>query len=149
MTLPVPRWSSPPRRWDPLREFEDLYEQMGQLMQSTFGRAPGAAWVPLADLSETEDAYVVEVDLPGVKRDDVNVEVNGNELAITGEIKERERVGWFRHRTRRTGQFEYRTTLPRDVDAEKIEATMAEGVLNVRVPKSEQAKPRRIPITQG
>ncbi|MDP8928091.1 MAG: Hsp20/alpha crystallin family protein [Actinomycetota bacterium] len=149
MTLPAPRSSSPPRRWDPFREFEDLYEQMGQLMQSTFGRVPDAAWVPLADLSETEDAYVVEVDLPGVKRDDVNVEVNGNQVAITGEIKERERVGWFRYRTRRTGRFEYRTSLPRDVDAEKIEATMTEGVLTVRVPKSEQAKPRRIQITEG
>lgn len=153
MTLPVLRSGSTLGRWDPFREFEDLYQQMGRLMETSFGGANRggnggmAGWAPLADLSETEDAYLVEVDLPGVKRDDVSIEQVGNELSITGEFKERERTGWLRSRTRRVGRFEYRTTLPHDVDSDKIEAELTDGVLTVRVPKTEAAKPRRIAIT--
>jgi len=150
MTLPVRRELSPLRRWDPLRELDDFHDRMSQIMSSVFGVTPWASesrmWTPLADVSETDDAYLVEVDLPGVKRDDIEVEVTGNELVITGELKERERAGWLRSRTRRYGRFEYRTTLPQDVKAEEIGAELAEGVLTVRVPKSEAAKPRRIPI---
>jgi HSP20 family protein len=75
--------------------------------------------------------------------------VIGNELTVTGEVKERERAGLLRSRTRRIGEFEYRVTLPNDVDAEKIDASLTEGVLTVRVPKSKRAKPRRIEITPG
>jgi HSP20 family protein len=147
MTLPASRSGSPPRRWDPVREFDDLFDQMGRLVQTTLSSGT-AAWVPSADVTETDDAYVVEVELPGVKRDDVDIEVNGNELAITGEIKERERVGLFRRRTRRVGEFEYRVVLPGDLD-ENVEATLSDGVLTVRVPKAEHAKSRRIEITEG
>jgi HSP20 family protein len=69
-------------------------------------------------------------------------------LLITGEFKKRERVGLLRRRTRRIGEFEFRVTLPSDVNADKIDAKLAEGVLTVRVPKSERTKPRRIEISQ-
>lgn len=152
MTLPAVRSSGPLARWDPFREFEDLYTQMGRLMDTAFGRVGngGSAvrtWAPAADVSETEDAYLVEVDLPGVKREDITVDLVGTELAITGELKEKERQGWFRQRTRRTGQFAYRVTLPQDTDADKITAALDAGVLTVRVPKTEAAKPRRIAIS--
>jgi HSP20 family protein len=152
MALPAVRSSSPLTRWDPFRELEDLYSQMGRWMDSVVGRFDGAdggvrAWMPLADVSETPEAYLVEVELPGVKRDDVTIDLVGRELAISGELKEKERQGWFRHRTRRTGQFAYRVTLPHDVNADGIEATLESGVLTVRVPKSDAAKPRRIAIT--
>jgi HSP20 family protein len=139
------------RPWDPFREFEDLRGQMGRLMDSVFGRVDGetSAWSPLGDVSETADAYLVELDVPGVRREDIDVEMMGNELVITGELKEKERDGRFHHRTRRFGRFGYRTTLPRQVDADKIEATMDNGVLTVRIPKSESVKPRRIEITGG
>lgn len=150
MTLPVRRELSPLRRWDPLRELDDFHERMSQLMSSVFGATPWVGesqiWTPLADVSETDDAYLVEVDLPGVKRDDIDVEVTGNELVITGEFKERERTGWLRSRTRRVGRFEYRTMLPQDVNSEQISAELSDGVLTVQVPKTEAAKPRRIPI---
>ncbi len=151
MSLPAPRSSSGPARWDRFSEFDDIYRRMGQLLSSVFpqGNDLTGGWSALADISETESDYIVEVDLPGIKQDDVQVEVLGNELAITGDVTERERVGWFRHRTRRTGHFEYHATLPRDVDADNVEASMAEGVLMVRIPKAESAKPRRIPITSG
>jgi HSP20 family protein len=155
MALPVLRRSGNQQatRWDPFAEFEELYDRMGWLMDAIwggFGRpADTAAWSPLADVSETDDAYLVEVDLPGVKKDQVNVEVTGGELVITGEITQRERTGALRRATRRQGKFVYRTTLPGDVDPGKVTASLADGVLTVRVPKAETAKPRRIEITSG
>lgn len=135
---------------DPVRELEDFYDQMTRLMPPTLARgAEPAWWRPAADLSETDDAYVVEVELPGVPREHIDVAVAGNELAITGELKERERAGMLRQRTRRWGRFEYRTTLPQDVDADKIDATLSEGVLTVRVPKTERGKSRKVEITQS
>jgi HSP20 family protein len=113
---------------------------------SSPGMTNGGAWLPQADIEETDDAWIVEAELPGVDRKDVNVELREGELVITGEIKEKERKGVVRRRTRRTGQFEYRVTLPGQTDPEKIEASLHEGVLTVRVPKAEQAKPRRIEV---
>ncbi|MGW4115483.1 Hsp20/alpha crystallin family protein [Actinosynnema sp. NPDC004786] len=146
MTLPAVRPSRSPDRWDPFREFEDLYRQLGRWMDTVSG-GPDGAWSPSADVSETEDAYLVEVELPGVRREDVAVELAGGELAISGEFKEKERQGLFRHRTRRTGRFAYRVTLPREVDADAVAAELADGVLTVRAPKGEAARPRRIAIT--
>ncbi|SDD13662.1 Hsp20/alpha crystallin family protein [Actinokineospora iranica] len=147
MALPAVRSGNQVGRWDPFREFEDLYSQLGRWMDSALGRLDqGIAWAPLADVTEVEDAYVVEVDLPGVKREDVAIELVGNDLVVTGELKQKERQGLLRHRTRRTGEFSYRVTLPDSVDADKVEASLDEGVLTIRVAKSEAAKPRRIAI---
>lgn len=147
MALPAVRSSDQLGRWDPFREFEDLYTQMGRWMDSAFGRLDQhTAWAPSAEVTETEDAYLVEVDLPGVKRDDVTIDLIGNDLVVIGELKQKERQGLLRHRTRRTGQFSYRVTLPDSVDADKVDASLDEGVLAIRVPKSEAVKPRRIAI---
>lgn len=151
MTLPVLRTSEHLREWDPLRELDAFHRRMTQLMSAAFD-ASGlehwpARWTPPADVSETDDAYQVEVDLPGVQRDDVDVQFSGRELSVSGEFKERERAGLFRTRTRRSGRFEYRALLPQDVDADAITAELADGVLTVRLPKQEAAKPRRIPVT--
>ncbi|WDV56588.1 Hsp20/alpha crystallin family protein [Streptomyces coeruleorubidus] len=108
------------------------------------GVTGGAALAPLADVSETDEAYEIEVDVPGVKRDDINIEMAERELVISGEFKERERTGVLRRGTRRTGRFEYRTVLPGEINTEGVEAT-----LSVKVPKAEAAKPRRIEITAG
>ncbi|WP_199432882.1 Hsp20/alpha crystallin family protein [Qaidamihabitans albus] len=149
MALPAVRSSGSVGRWDPLREFEDLYSRLGQWMDSMTGTVEEGrrAWSPLADIAETDGAYLVDVELPGVKREDVTVDLTGRELTINGERKEKERQGWFRHRTRRTGQFHYSVTLPHDVDADRIDATLADGILTVRAPKSDAAKPRRITVT--
>lgn len=148
MTLPVQRPGRPAARWDPFREFEDLYNQMGRLWDRAFdtGTPLAGSWSPLADVCETDDSYVVEIDVPGVKRDDLSVQLTGNDLVVTGELKETEREGMFRRRTRRTGSFEYRTNLPSDVRADDIEAHLNEGVLVLRVPKAEVAQPRKIEI---
>jgi HSP20 family protein len=150
MRLPAIRSTSPSRRWDPSREFEDLYEQMGRLVQSSLVDPTDAApWVPAADVIDTDDAYVVEMELPGANPDDINIEVNGNELTVTGEIKQRERKGVLRRGTRRVGEFLYRVALPGDLDPDNVEARLSDGVLMIRVPKSEAAKPRKIEITGG
>jgi HSP20 family protein len=125
---------------------------MRRLLERTFGdldwpsSADGGAWSPLVDIEETDDAYVVEAELPGVRRDDVTIELVGNELTITGEVKEKERKGALRRQTRRTGRFEYRVGLPDHVDAEKVEANLNDGLLTVRVPKAEHAQRRKIEV---
>ena len=142
---------------NPTREFEDIYDRTGQLMDFAFGLTPAALadmpWVPLADLSETDDAYVVKAELPGVNKDQVNVQLQDREIVISGEIPEPETGdgkgdGTRRHHgTRRTGRFELRTYLPGDVNADAVAAQLSDGILTVTIPKSEAAKPRKIEIT--
>ena len=105
MTLPVRRSIGQAAR--PLGPFEDLHAEVDRLVQSVIGgRAAEGAWLPAADLTETDDTYIVEVELPGVRREDIDVEMNGNELVVTGELKERKREGLLRRRSRRVGDFE-------------------------------------------
>ena len=147
MALPVRRRDSAPQpaeRWDPVREFEQLQERMGQLMGVSNGSAP---WTPPIDIVETDDEWIVEAELPGVDRDDVNVEVRDGEVAITGEIKERERKGILRRRTRRVGAFDLEVTLPGQVEPENVDASLRDGVLTVRIPKPDSAKARRIEVS--
>jgi HSP20 family protein len=133
------------RPWNPASEFEDLQERMGQLMQSMFD-GDGGVWTPPVDIEETEDAWVVEAEVPGARRDDIDVQVRDNEVMITGEIKERERKGMLRRRTRRTGRFEYRVTLPGETDPSSVDAKLNDGVLTLRIPKAERARPQHVEI---
>jgi HSP20 family protein len=155
MALPVRRsTTSAPvtERWNPISELDDLHSRMEQLIQGVWSDSldgDGAVWVPPVDIEETEDAWVVEADVPGVDRRDINVEVRDSELTISGEIKEQERRGVLRRRTRRRGRFEYRVTLPAGADREGIDASLDEGVLRVRIPKSEESRPRRIDVKSG
>jgi HSP20 family protein len=151
--LPERRSAVAPERWEPLREFEQVTERMRRMLEQTFGgfglSSPlleREGWSPLVDLEETDDAFIVEAQLPGVKRENVNIELVGNELRISGEIEERERRGTTRRSARRTGRFDYRVGLPDHVDEDKIEANLAEGVLTVQLPKSERAQRRRIEV---
>ena len=104
-------------------------------------------------MSETDDVYMVKVELPGVNKDLVNIQLQDRELVISGAIPEPESDngggdGTRRHRsTRRTGRFELRTYLPGDVNADAVTAQLSDGILTVTVPKSEAAKPRTIEIT--
>ncbi|MEU9393887.1 Hsp20/alpha crystallin family protein [Streptomyces sp. NPDC048324] len=138
-----------PTPGNPLVEFDDLLNQMSGLLESTVGAAPAAAWTPLAEVSESEDAFHIEIELPGVKSKDVDVEVNGPELVVTGEIKERERKGVLRRSSRRVGAFEYRLRLPGELDTQKVKADLRDGVLSVTVPKADVAKSRRVEITES
>lgn len=158
MTLPIRRHHRPlaERRgvWarDPLSEFDDLFDRMGTLLESTVGGLAPAVerWAPNADFYETDDAYLIEADLPGIRREDVDVEIAERELTITGEMKEEVREGHtLRRGTRRTGRFEYRTTLPSQVKEDEVSASLTNGVLTVRVPKAPDTKARHVEITSG
>jgi HSP20 family protein len=125
-------------QWDPFREL------MEGVVASRLG--DDRIHIPRFDIEETEDAWIVEADLPGVRRKDMDVEVRDGELLITGEIKERERKGILRRRTRRTGKFEVRVALPGDVDPDRVDADLDHGVLNVKIPKPERTKPRKVEV---
>lgn len=138
---------------DPSREFEDIYNRMGQLMDLALGdfvmpSNGNIGWSPLADVMETEDAYEIHAELPGVSKDQLDVQVQDREMIISGEIKDSKR-GRMHRSTRRSGRFEYRTYLPGDIKPEQVSATLSDGILTVRVPKSDMAKPRRIPVSMS
>jgi len=125
-----------------------MWNRMAQFFESA-GEAGSEAWIPAVETDETDDAYVVRAELPGMKREDVDIELRGSELRITGEVKDEaegkeEAEGKpLRHRH---GKFAYRTSLPADADTEKIDAQLTDGILTVRLPKAAQARSRRIEI---
>jgi HSP20 family protein len=136
--------------WDPLRHLEEVQSRMSQLLQGSWPGLPTTGtgtWVPPVDIEETDDAWIVEAEVPGAKRADIDVEVRDNDLRVTGEIKERERAGILRRRERRVGEFELRATLPGPADREHIDATLEDGVLRIRIPKVEQRQARRIEVS--
>jgi HSP20 family protein len=138
--------------YDPSREFEDIYNRMGQLMSLALGdistaRLVELPWAPPADIAETEDAYVIKAELPGITKDQVEVQMQDRELVISGEVKDTETKGRRHRSSRRTGRFEYRAFLPGDIKAGQVSAQLSDGVLTVTVPKSEAAKPHKIEIT--
>ena len=139
----------PVRRYQRFPEFDQLQAQMGELLESALAGAPGegAPWIPAVDIEETDDAWIVEAELPGVDKKDVDIQMNDSELVVRGEIKERERAGILRRRTRRVGEFEFRVTLPGQTDAEQIDAKLDAGVLAIRIPKPQETQPRHIDIS--
>ena len=142
--------SAPPiQRWQPFPELQELQEQMAQLMERMVSGEDGGPWVPAVDIEEADDGWIVEAEVPGAKRDDVDVEVRDSEIAITGEIKDREREGVMRRRTRRSGRFEFRVTLPGPTDPEKVQADLDDGLLRLRIPKPEIARPRHVEVRSG
>jgi HSP20 family protein len=105
-------------------------------------------WIPAMDLVEADDHYVLRADLPGLGEDDVAIEVRDDTLTISGERKsesERKGRGWYRVE-RSTGAFSRSLALPEGIDADGVTAQFDKGVLEVRIPKPEQRKPRRIQI---
>ncbi len=149
MALPVRRETSEAARSDPFAELNRLNQQLQGYLErwNDLPSLVSGAFTPLADVEENDDAYVVEIELPGVKRDDVTVEVSGRRLSVSGERKERERVGILRRRTRTVGRFHYEVVLPGDVEDDRVSAAMDEGVLTVTVPKPASQRPRRIPVS--
>jgi len=140
-------------RWEPLRELGTLQTEMNRLFNTVFdGPAPSGAamrrWMPAMDLVESDDHFVLRADLPGMSEDDVNIELEDSTLTISGERKsehETKNEGFYRVE-RATGAFSRSLTLPKGVDPEAVTARFDRGVLEVRVPKPAERKPRRISI---
>jgi HSP20 family protein len=142
-------------RWEPFREFTTLQNEMNRLFNTVFDApAPGNGgstmrrWMPAMDLVETEDHFVLRADLPGMKEDDVKIELEDGTLTVSGERKaehESKNEGYYRVE-RAFGSFSRSLTLPQGIDPETVTANFNNGVLEVRIPKPEQRKPRRIEI---
>ena len=125
-----------PARWDPTPDMQSLTTMMNRLLEG-WGDMPPIedVFIPAADVEETDDAFVVEVELPGVDKKDIDVALSGRRLTITGERKEKERTGVLRRRARTTGRFRFELVLPADVDENSVSASLDDGVLTVRVAK--------------
>jgi HSP20 family protein len=118
----------------------------GGAMITASNPGAGAAFTPLADVEETDDAWIIQLELPGVRRRDVDVELSGRRVVIRGERKEPERHGVLRHRSRVTGTFCYEVTLPTPLGAD-VDAKLSHGELTVHVPKAGPEPPQRVPVS--
>lgn len=145
----VPEAPSP--GWDPFAELEAWARRLGHrpaIMRwpSLLSAFDGIDFTPLADIEETDTAWTIGVELPGVKKKDVDVQTHGHAIVISGERKEKERTGVLRQQRRVTGSFRYEVTLGSDFVADAITANLANGELTITVPKAEQDQPHKIKI---
>ena len=127
---------------------EPFSSEVNRLFNTLFDEGVHQRWVPAMDLVESDDHFLLKADLPGLAEDDVNIEIRDNTLTISGERKseyERKERGWYRVE-RSTGAFSRSLSLPEGVDADGVTAQFEKGVLEVRIPKPEQRKPRKITI---
>jgi HSP20 family protein len=145
-------------RWDPFREMSALQERMNRLMSDFRTRTPWTeeemaqgGWVPAVDIYETKEAIVLNVELPGVTKDDMALEVKDNTLTLKGEKKlEKDVKEESYHRMERTyGSFMRAFTLPSTVQQEKVKARFKDGILEVTIPKAEEARPKQIKVDVG
>jgi HSP20 family protein len=143
-------------RWDPFKEMDDLQSRFAKLFGLTPARISNgtkealtvAEWAPSVDITEDDKEYLVKADLPEVKKEDVKVTVENGVLTITGERKfEKEEKDKKYHRIERAyGNFIRSFTLPDAVDGSKVGAEFKDGVLKVRLPKTEKAKPKAVEV---
>jgi HSP20 family protein len=141
-------------RWEPLRELNSLQSEMNRLFNTVFDSPPNGPgnvlrrWMPAMDLAESGDHFVLRADLPGMSEEDVNIEFEDGTLTVSGERKaehEEQEEGF--HRVERSfGAFSRSLTLPQGIDPEAVTANFDRGVLEIRIPKPEQRKPRKIAI---
>ena len=133
-------------RWNPWREFDDLFTStnMGTLPSENLSRSE---WLPAVDISETDDEYKIDVEIPAIARDDINVSVKDGVLTVTGERKVEKDTDGKTHRVERQyGRFSRSFRLPENVDEEGIGASSKDGVLYLVVAKKEKEGPRSIDV---
>ncbi len=132
-----------------LRNLDDI----AQMLQDAFGErgtTPAGHWQPVADAYETPDSYIISLDLPGTKQEDIRLGIEGNELTLSGERTYVEPEGGKALKLERTyGAFQRTFPLPVNVNRSGIKASLKEGVLTLRLPKKEEVKPQTINIEVG
>jgi len=141
------------QEWSPFRDLDLFREEMGRLFgwPSSGTRMSGQldhGWAPAVDVIQEEDRFHVRADLPGMKREDIQITLDGDTLGIAGEKKsehEEKHDGFYREE-RSCGTFSRIIVLPASVDSDRIEASYRDGVLDVVIPKSDSAKPKQIKI---
>ena len=139
-------------RWDPFRDMVPLQDAVNRLVAETLVRPTellGSAASTAMDVYTEGDTYVIEVAIPGLNPEAIDVSVLGNQVTISGEYPKVAEGRRYFFRERQGGRFERTVTLPTEVDADKAEAHFEHGVLKLVVPKAESAKPRRIALTAG
>jgi HSP20 family protein len=142
-------------RWEPFEGLNRLHNHINDLFDQRVGRArtlpavAAGAWLPPVDIVESKDAYLIRAELPGMKREDFNLEVNDGTLTLSGERKSEALTdGVEYHRSERvTGKFSRSFYLPRTVKQDGIKASYQDGILEIQVPKAEEAKPKQIAIS--
>lgn len=138
-------------RWEPFRDLVALQNDLSRFFGDTFGAgelASRGSWTPYLDVYEKPDSFVVKADLPGMSSEDIEVTLDQNLLSISGERKVTEAVDEenYHRIERRFGSFRRTVSLPARIDADGIQANFADGVLEVIVPKADEAKPRTIKV---
>jgi HSP20 family protein len=144
-----PRWAAMP--WRPFREMDDWQRQMEDFFGRSLMRMPIAekGWMPSVDIFEKDDKFVVKAELPGMKEEDIDVSIVGDDLVIRGEKKTESEVkeeNYYRQE-RSYGSFYRSIPLPSTVDASKIEANTEDGVLEVTLPKVAEVKPKKVAVS--
>jgi HSP20 family protein len=142
-------------RWEPFEGLNGIHNRMNELFEEAFGRSRpyvatgNGAWWPAVDILESRDGYLLRAELPGMRREDFNLEVKDGTLTLTGERKFEEAANGVRyHRVERSaGKFSRSFSLPQSVKSEEIKATYRDGILEIHVPKAEEAKPKQIAIS--
>lgn len=138
-------------RWEPAREMMTLREAMDRLFDDAFTRPLSLrdAWsVPAIDMYQTDDEIVVKASLPGIKADEVQINITGEVLTLKGEMKHEEdkkEKAWHIHE-QKWGSFERSVVLPTNVVADKAKAEFENGILTITLPKADEAKPRTITV---
>lgn len=140
-------------RWDPFKEITSLREEIDRLFDSFFGRKTFITerehvFSPAVDVEETEDAFIIRAEVPGMKKEEIKVTVDENGISISGERKrEKEEKGKTYHRMEISyGKFKRYIPFPKEVQPDKAKAKCKDGILEIEVPKSEKAKPKEIEI---
>ena len=142
-------------RWDPFQGLVSLQERMNRLFEQTLDRSRGerevmvaGTWAPAVDIYETPDSIVLQAELPGLSKDDIDIQVRDNVLTLKGERRSEKEVkeGNYLRVERAYGGFQRAFTLPAAVQADRIRAVFKDGVLDVSIPKAEEAKPKQIKI---
>ena len=140
-------------RYRPFGGTLPVAEEMNQMLESFFAgpvtrSSNGPAWSPPSDVRETETHYLVRVEVPGVGKDSIKISLTNNTLVIKGEKKKEvdETKGQWHHTERTWGSFERSITLPNRVNGEAITARSTDGVLEITIPKADEARPREIKI---
>ncbi|MFL6052260.1 MAG: Hsp20/alpha crystallin family protein [Actinoallomurus sp.] len=134
-------------RRDPFTDVQELLNRMTGLIQPAAEAEAERPWMPVAEIDEDDDGYVVRLELPGIMPDDIDIGIRDRELCVNGEVREEEeRSNALRVRT---GRFHRHTSLPSDVDPDNVEASMDQGVLTLRIPKARRAQGHRTEITGG
>ncbi len=142
----------PIKRYDPFRELISLRDDMDRLFNTFFGRhlteESEGVWLPVLDIEEDNENFMVKAELPGLKKEDVKISVRGNLLTIAGERKQEEEVkGKTYHRVERQyGKFSRTISLPSEVDVNKIKAVYKDGVLHITLPKPETFKSKEVEV---